>query len=561
MVCLALILTLCTVCACNIGTCKVTFIQGEKVSTRIVQKGQAVTNVPMLQPKRGYTVTWGNVDLTNIQGNITVYAEEIPNVYTITYNLGEATNAQIAAMSQEVTFSRTFALQTPTADGFEFVKWVVSGTDTEFTGGTYDLDSDVTLVAVWKSADVKPQTYTVTFVQGEQTYSYVVDAGASLTTIPTPTPKRGYTVKWSVADFSKITSNLTVTAVETPNTYTIIYNLNGVSADIAVPMQDVTFDKAFTLHTPTASGYDFDGWFVSGSETEFVSGTWDRVEDVTLVAKWTKLHTVTFVQDGYDSVTRTVRHGEDLTDIPEVQPKRGYTVVWDVTDFSNVTSDITVTAVETPNTYTITYNLAGVSADIVATTQKVTYGASFELYTPTAEEFEFLYWFVSGTDEQVIDGIWNRDRNVTLVAAWKSKEVETFAVSFIQSTKTDTFYVKKGGSVTNVPDIAPKKGYTLTWEDVDLTNVQREITVHVVETPNTYTITYNLGTATGATMSVATQQVTFDELFTLGTPTAPGYTFLGWYNSATDEKVENGTWNIADNVTLVAKWGTWSDWH
>ena len=81
--------------------------------------------------------------------------------------------------------------------------------------------------------------------------------------------------------------------------------------------------------------------------------------------------TVTFKQNGEANVVKTVKQGEDLTDIPTPKEKTGYTVVWDITDFTNITEDMEVNAVATANTYTITYDANGGS--VATATQVVTY--------------------------------------------------------------------------------------------------------------------------------------------------------------------------------------------
>lgn len=70
----------------------------------------------------------------------------------------------------------------------------------------------------------------------------------------------------------------------------------------------------------------------------------------------TEQYTITFKQDGKDDVVRYVKKGEALTDIPACAEKQGYTVVWDKTDFNNVSGNITVTAVETANEYKIYFS-------------------------------------------------------------------------------------------------------------------------------------------------------------------------------------------------------------
>ena len=127
--------------------------------------------------------------------------------------------------------------------------------------------------------------------------------------------------------------------------------------------------------------------------------------------------TVTFVQDG-KSVVRTVKSGEALEDIPELTEKKGYTVVWSVTDFSSVKKSMTVKAVETPNVYEITYDPNGGVLETL--TQSVTFDAAFELATPTCEGLKFKWWYVKNdesktaftADKYTIDG------NLELVALW-----------------------------------------------------------------------------------------------------------------------------------------------
>ena len=46
--------------------------------------------------------------------------------------------------------------------------------------------------------------------------------------------------------------------------------------------------------------------------------------------------------------------------------------------------------------------------------------------------------------------------------------------------------------------------------------------------------------------------VTYDGKVTLPTPTKEGYEFLGWYLN--DELFDNEVYNVASDVTLVAKW-------
>lgn len=100
-------------------------------------------------------------------------------------------------------------------------------------------------------------------------------------------------------------------------------------------------------------------------------------------------YTITFYLNDDVYETKTVTKGSTLTDIPSVPTVEGYSIVWDVTDFSTITSDYSVHAVLTENTYTITYYLN----DEQYQTQNYKYNA--EIIAPevsTEEGYIFSGW-------------------------------------------------------------------------------------------------------------------------------------------------------------------------
>ena len=265
-----------------------------------------------------------------------------------------------------------------------------------------------------------------------------------------------------------------------------------------------------------------------------------------------KTYTVTFMQEGMNDIVKTVKKGETLTDIPQVEQKVGYTTVWSVTDFSNITENMMVTAISTPHEYTITYD-AG-EGTVENTTQTVTYDAvpgSFA--TPTRENYTFVCWTYEGNVVLPTDA-WKIARDITLVAQWQ--ENQKYTVEFVQTGFTTiTFEVYEGGSISMDDVAAPQAvtGYTVVWnmEGVDLTNITAPITVTAKATANEYTITYDAGE--GA-VETKTQKVTFDSIpGTFATPKRDNYTFMYWtYEGNAVSATE--AWKIAKDVTLVAKW-------
>ena len=130
----------------------------------------------------------------------------------------------------------------------------------------------------------------------------------------------------------------------------------------------------------------------------------------------------------------------------------------------------------------------------------------------------------------------------------------------------DGYYYAKyyGGTLEKLPPNLTRTGYTFNGWFTDVSGGTKittsykftdDTTVHAQWTANKYTVSFNIN-YTGGT-NPASLTVTYDSLYgTLPTPTRTGYTFLGWYTSASSgTKVENGTKvTRADNHTLYAHW-------
>lgn len=134
-----------------------------------------------------------------------------------------------------------------------------------------------------------------------------------------------------------------------------------------------------------------------------------------------KTFTVTFVQAGQENIVKTVKSGDDLSEIPTPAEKKGYSIKWNVSDFSNITKDITVTALESANSYVIHYSNSQESLGTFQNElQYVKYDSAYTLQTMTeTTEIEFLGWKIKGTDTIVSQqGTWNFDKNIQLEAVW-----------------------------------------------------------------------------------------------------------------------------------------------
>ena len=264
-----------------------------------------------------------------------------------------------------------------------------------------------------------------------------------------------------------------------------------------------------------------------------------------------EIYTVTFKQNGFDPIVKTVEEGEALTDIPSTQEKIGYTVIWETVDLTNIAEDIVVNAVETANIYTVTYD-AGAEATVTPTEAEVTYDSVATHPTPEKEGYGFIAWLYEGT---AVTGKWTIAKDVTLTASWQEIIPETYTVTFLQNgfdpiVKT----VEEGETLTDIPPVQIKEGYNIVWEEKDFTNITENITVNAIETAKTYTA--KLTTSFG-TLETTTVVFTYGETYTLPTlmDSDKMMTFAYWtYNGVKLES--SGTWmtDVTEEIELVAVW-------
>ena len=145
--------------------------------------------------------------------------------------------------------------------------------------------------------------------------------------------------------------------------FTVAMTLNGCTSNLPGGLYLGGYTHNFVI-TPDA-GYELeDGDIVIGGAGTYTineNGTATvtlntMVEDIAVVVNASMVaatHTVTFVADGVTVGTVTFAEGDDSVTEPDVPPKAHYTGAWP--SYTLGTADITVEAVYTPITYTITF--------------------------------------------------------------------------------------------------------------------------------------------------------------------------------------------------------------
>ncbi|MCK7484879.1 MAG: InlB B-repeat-containing protein [Bacillus subtilis] len=255
-------------------------------------------------------------------------------------------------------------------------------------------------------------------------------------------------------------------------------------------------------------------------------------------------YTITFVADGATITTRTVNHGGTLANLPAVPEKTGMSGVWDVTDFSNITANMTVTAVYTNNIYTITYTN---SVNATTSTVNVEHGTVFAAPTPAViEGYDFVGW--TGYDFLTpVTGA------MTINAVY---QIKTFTVVFygVSGTQIGEIQTVVWGQAATAPTYSGETGYVFTGWNLGFSNVTSNLAVHATFTMVQYTIAFveNGGSAVA--------DIVADYLSVIvapGNPVRNGYVFDGWYSDElmTDEFVFTAQSTMPINgATLYAGW-------
>ena len=175
--------------------------------------------------------------------------------------------------------------------------------------------------AVFTSCEKEDPTYTVTFDSkgGSQVAAQTVKTGGKVAKPADPTRENYIFDGWAKADnetgafwdfeTETVSGDMTLFARWAINTYLVTFDSDGGSA---VTSQNIEHsDRATKPADPTRDGYEFDGWFSGEMEWNFSTAI---TAPVTLKAKWTVAHIVTFDSDGGSEVSaQTIRNGATAT--------------------------------------------------------------------------------------------------------------------------------------------------------------------------------------------------------------------------------------------------------
>ncbi len=558
-----LVLTLLFAVSCGDKTVTVTFDSdgGTPVEAQEVKIGEFAKE-PEIPTKEGYKFSgwylgldkW-NFDLYAVGADMTLKAKWNTDC-TVTFDSNGGTAVKEQVLAKDSLVSEPNA---PKREGYEFLGWYNGEIKWDFKNEP--ITKDVTLKAHWL------KLHQVTFdTDGGTLVSIQTIRDGEPVSLPDAPTKEGFVFSawyygeeaWDFA--SELTSDITLKAVWTP-VYTVSFYPDGGTD---TPKQSVIRGEKASIPTaPTKSGYVFAYWYDS---TDAEMKAWDFenntiTRDISLKAKWRKIHTVSFDTNGGSTIASIkVVDGDLITGI-EAPTKALYlfdawmineTTAWNLTS-DKVTSDITLTAKWRDNYYTVIFNLDGgegaISQQLVELGKTVT-----KPQNPTKENHAFVCWLNAGTEWNFeTDTITELNKTITLTANWaRDYFVVTFDTNGADAAVPSQNVPKVQGTIQR-PEDPQKAGFVFSgWlYNGNLWNFALTPTDDITLTARwtaEFTVSFN---SDGGT-AVAEKKILDGQLvIEPPKPTKSGFIFDAWYKG--DEKWDFQT-PITENITLTAKW-------
>ena len=379
---------------------------------------------------------------------------------------------------------------------------------------------------------------------------------------------------------------------------TFTFNANGGSG---APSEKIEWwynhDITIPSTVPTRSGYTFQGWGTSSTDTtpDYQPGqatTMGTTKTLYAILN-ANTYTVSYNANGGSGApsSQTKTHNVTLTLRSNTPTRSGYTFKgWSTSSSATSASysaggsfttnaNTTLYAVWQKNaatTYTVSYNANGGTGAPSSQTKTHNVTLTLRTTTPTRSGYSFLGWSTSSTATSptyYAGGSYTANASATLYAVWSYNAPTVYTISFNANggSGAPSSVTKTHGVTLYLPSTEPTRtNYDfLGWSTSSTATTptyyaggsftqNANTTLYAVweYDPATYRVNYNANGGSGAPSS---QTKTYGVSLTLSSviPTRSGYDFLGWSTSST---ATSATYDPGDSyttnasVTLYAVW-------
>ena len=500
-------------------------------------------------------------------------SESTPIIYTVSFKNYDG--SLLSESKVEKGHDAIYEGVTPTRGETSEYTYTFNGWDQSLE----NIQSDCIRVAQFTET-YKPVTtyYTVFFVNYDGSSLFeasVAEGGKAIYEGTTPTRPETEEYSYSFTGWDKSLDNITSdcvrvaqyseTAKPVTKYYTVTFqNYDGtvITTDVVEEGHNATYTgPALTRPETTEYTYTFSGWDKS---LENITSDCVRVAQFSATAKPVAIYyTVTFKNfDGAVLKEVSVEAGHNVTyggSTPTRPETTEYTYTfkgWDQS-LDNITSNCvriaqyTETAKPVTPYYTVTfknYDDSILHQALVIEGGNATYGGA----TPTRpSNAEFSYTF-KGWDQTLN----NITSNCIRVAQYDESYIE-YTVKFYNDEELlyiDTVHYQEPAYYDGVPPTKESTAthhYTFVGWNKDISCITESINVKAVFSEHGDDRHIILNPNNGQDSDEI--EVTFDEAYNLGTPSFPGFIFLGWYSGETLIPT-SGVWQYSGVSSVTAKW-------
>ncbi|MDR2383008.1 MAG: InlB B-repeat-containing protein [Prevotellaceae bacterium] len=569
------------------------------IPNKTVTYGATIGTLPSVSARTGYTLSdkWNTKkdgsgdsytdnDLYLATTNITLYAQWIPNTYTVTFNakggvLGEGATITVGYNSQIGT------LPVPAREGYTFNGWFTAETGGTQYAATNVVTQNITLYAHW--------TVTSYYLQfdsrgGSSANDQPVIYGQKAGTLPVPT-RSGYDFGGWFTDINgggtqytetteyKVVGNTTLYAKWTIRKYTLIFDAQGGDQVSAI---SANYNEVVTLSSTVRTGYTFKGWNTStnGNGIAYTGATPYAISgDATLYAQWTaNTFTLDFDEQGGNPISNQTVTYDAATGVLPVSTRTGYVfkgwhtgidgggVQYTSTTIYKVAGNTTLYAKWEAEKYDLEFN-ANYAGGVNPATQLAVYGKTVTtLPVITRPGYIFKEWNTaqdgSGA-KYTVETVYTETGNMKLYAQWiAGLYILSFEANYLENISKPENPASKnvvyGAEIGELPTLT-HAGYIFTgWNTAEngsgvtytATNIYAEAgntTLYAQWTGISYTVNF-----TGINVEINPQPVIHGtKVIKPSDPTRQGYVFNGWYK---DNELWDFNTPVTGDILLIAKW-------
>lgn len=389
-------------------------------------------------------------------------------------------------------------LKSQDGDNYKYV--VTADGDVRFQPARYILLHSITI----------DPGYSVTFKVGDEVVKTAwYEAGETVAEEPAPT-QEGYTFSgWSGYPENMVmpAQNVTVSGSFSVNHHDIMYKVDGnYYQGYYYVAYGTPLSPNYVPANPTKEGATFVGW----ENMPETMPDYDLV--LNAIFTETATYTISYTVDGVVVATETLAEGQVPTP-PATATKTGYTFTgWSDVPATMPAEDVTVTALFTVNSYTLTYMVDG---EVYGTPETVAYGTVITPKAePTKEGYTFTGWqnvpATMPAQDVVISGMFNKDKAYTTFAVGISGYAtfcSTKALRFVGNEAVKAYIAKSKNS--NVVVLQQVIGSVAAGTGLVLKgSANATATIEEVETGSTYNNNLLVGVTSGSvTINAANKYV------------------------------------------------------